>query len=134
MRRSVVAVLLVLLAACGGHRSVPPVSPSAANSPLTGAGMTTPAYTLADSDVAAQPPVDPALIAADTAAELRVAADSLKDEAVLEELAEAHPGEDSDEATGAHHPENIPGGTEALANAVSWDIDVETFNSHARVQ
>ncbi|HEU5304908.1 MAG TPA: lytic transglycosylase domain-containing protein, partial [Gemmatimonadales bacterium] len=78
------------------------------------------------------PAVDWALIAADTAAELRVAADSAADEAALEELADAHPSDDSDES--GDRPENIPGGTEALANAITWDIDVETFNSHARVQ
>lgn len=86
------------------------------------------------ADTMQAPPVDPALLAADTAAELRVAADSAEDEAVLEELADAHPAEDSDEAAAEHTTEAIPGGTEALANAVSWDIDVETFNSHARVQ
>jgi membrane-bound lytic murein transglycosylase D len=72
------------------------------------------------------------LLAADTAAELQVAADSAADEAVLEELAAAHP-RGSDESPGAE-PGAIPGGAEALANAVTWDIDVETFNNHARVQ
>ncbi|HKH84446.1 MAG TPA: transglycosylase SLT domain-containing protein, partial [Gemmatimonadales bacterium] len=75
------------------------------------------------------------LLAADTAAELQVAADSAADEAVLEELADARPASESPEETGAGtHVEGIPGGTEALASAVTWDIDVETFNSHDRVQ
>lgn len=69
------------------------------------------------------------LVAADSDAEMRVAADSLADEAVLEELADAHPADDTEDESGA-----IPGGVEALANAVTWDIDVETFNSHTRVQ
>jgi membrane-bound lytic murein transglycosylase D len=80
------------------------------------------------------PIIDPRLEAADTAAELRVAADSLADEAVLEELAEAHPKSDEDERVAVDDPERIPGGAEALADAITWDIDVETFNSHARVQ
>ena len=76
--------------------------------------------------------IDPVLLAADTAAELQVAADSAADEAVLEELADAHPRGDDD--AGRWAAETIPGGAEALANAVTWDIDVETFNNHARVQ
>ena len=80
------------------------------------------------TDLPPVPAVDAALLAADTAAELRETADSLADEAVLEELAEAHPAEDA-EAAGKGHV-----ATEELANAVTWDIDVETFNSHARVQ
>jgi membrane-bound lytic murein transglycosylase D len=132
MPRTFLAVLLVLLGACGGRGPAPAVSPSAGSSPLIGGGPAPQAFPPADT--AQAPPADPALVAADTVAELRVAADSAKDEAVLEELADAHPAEDPDEATGEHTPEAIPGGTEALANAVSWDIDVETFNSHARVQ
>ncbi len=79
--------------------------------------------------------MDPELLAADTAAELRVAADSAADEAVLEELAEARPrGDEAEEPAGEDRGEDIPGDTEALANAVTWDIDVETFNTHDRVQ
>jgi len=132
MPRSSLAVLLILLGACSGRQPASTPAPVGVNSPLTGGGPV-PQTTL-PADTTEAPPVDPALVAADTAAELRVAADSAKDEAVLEELADAHPAEDPDEAPGEAHPETIPGGTEALANAVSWDIDVETFNSYARVQ
>jgi membrane-bound lytic murein transglycosylase D len=59
----------------------------------------------------------------------REAADSAADEAVLEELAEAHPDETSEEGTG-EAIESDPGG----ANAVTWDIDVATYNRHDRVQ
>ena len=34
----------------------------------------------------------------------------------------------------AEQPEPVEGGANALANAVTWDIDVETYNSHDRVQ
>jgi membrane-bound lytic murein transglycosylase D len=86
-----------------------------------------------EQDMPEAPPIDPVLLAADTAAELQVAADSAADEAVLEELAHAHPRGD-EEAGDDRQPGTIPGGAEALANAVTWDIDVETFNNHARVQ
>ena len=136
MLRCSLAVLLILVAACGGRGSTPPVSPTSTASPLTGGfgpgpGEST-SHALPDSsDVAQVPPVDPALLAADTAAELQVAADSLADEVVLEELADAHPADDT-ESVGRGQPE--PVAAEELANAVTWDIDVETFNSHARVK
>jgi membrane-bound lytic murein transglycosylase D len=125
-------VNLVLLGACGGRGPAAPTSPRPA-SPLTLSSSSSP---LTTSDSAEQEQseaaIDPVLLAADTAAELQVAADSAADEAVLEELAAAHP-RGSDESPGAE-PGAIPGGAEALANAVTWDIDVETFNNHARVQ
>jgi len=69
-------------------------------------------------------------------AELKVAADSAADEAGLDELAEAHP--EGDEAEGkAGDPSSdtvVPDEAEELAAAVTWDIDVETFNDHARVR
>jgi membrane-bound lytic murein transglycosylase D len=127
---------MFLVAACGGRGSAPAVSPASAGSPLTGSSgpvsaQATPATVGDPTDLAPVPAVDSALLAADTAAELREAADSLADEAVLEELAEAHPADDA-EATGKGQPESVA--PEELANAVTWDINVETFNSHARVQ
>ena len=75
--------------------------------------------------------MDSALVAADFAAEGRLAADSAADEAVLEELATAHPeGSESDSSVDVA----VEGGAEALADAVTWDIDVKTYNSHDRVQ
>ena len=77
------------------------------------------------------PVMDSALVAADFAAEGRLAADSAADEAVLEELATAHPeGSESDSSVDVA----VEGGAEALADAVTWDIDVKTYNSHDRVQ
>ena len=126
-------VNLVLLGACGGRAPATPASPRPA-SPLTLNSRSLP-ITVADSieQEQAEAAIDPVLLAADTAAELQVAADSAADEEVLEELAHAHPrggGESPDD----REPGTIPGGAEALANAVTWDIDVETFNNHARVQ
>lgn len=82
------------------------------------------------------PAADSALLVADTVAELKVAADSAADEAVLEELAQARPeGDEAEEKTGGAGPEAVvPSEAEELAAAVTWDIDVETFNSHTRVQ
>jgi membrane-bound lytic murein transglycosylase D len=66
-------------------------------------------------------------LAAELAAEMRQAADSAADQAVLDALAEAQPTEGgSGEIEGND--------TKALANAVTWDIDVQTYNSHHRVQ
>jgi membrane-bound lytic murein transglycosylase D len=86
-----------------------------------------------DSMADSMSPLDSILVAADSAAEGRLAADSAADEAVLEELATAHPeGEVAEDSSsdGA----DVAGGANALAGAVTWDIDVETFNSHDRVQ
>lgn len=132
------ALLMVLLVACGGRRSAPPASPAGPSSPPTSKSAPvsrSPSNTANEPvDLPEGPVIDPVLLAADTAAELQVAADSLADEAVLEELADAHPRAESDENAVNHRSEGIPGGAEALANAVTWDIDVETFNSHTRVQ
>jgi len=125
-------VSLILLGACGGRGPAAPTSPRPA-SPLTLNSSSSP---LTTSDSAEQEQseaaIDPVLLAADTEAELQVAADSAADEAVLEELAAAHPR--GGDASPGGESGAIAGGAEALANAVTWDIDVETFNNHARVQ
>jgi membrane-bound lytic murein transglycosylase D len=125
--------VLALTLGCGGRSS------TSAPQPLTSNPFQTQSASSSDTteagDVPEAPLMDSALLAADTAAELQVAADSAADEAVLEELAEAHPrGDEADETMGDDRPEDIAGDAEALADAVTWDIDVETFNSHARVQ
>ncbi len=129
------ALTLGLVLGCGGPRSAPPVTPISPPSPLTANSASTPRSSY-NADLTQPAAVDSALLAADTATELRVAADSAADEAVLEELAEAHPeGDDAEEKAGDARPEAVlPGGAEELAGAVTWDIDVETFNSHARVR
>jgi membrane-bound lytic murein transglycosylase D len=117
---------------CAGHAGNRPVSP-AGGSPLTGNSVPT-APTLGDLDslltFASGP--DSQLVAADVAAERRQAADSAADEAVLEELADARPDSAADDHSGDDEPEAEPGG--ANGEAVTWDIDVATYNHHNRVQ
>jgi membrane-bound lytic murein transglycosylase D len=121
--------LLAVLVACGGHRPPAAVAPS---SPVRSGARP------ADPKSADQPPapsstLDQALLlppapeldtlvpAEELAAELRLAADSAADEAVLEALDDARPSDDdTDDA--------LP------ATPVSWDIDVDTYHDHDRVQ
>ena len=126
------SLILALVVGCGGTGTAPPVVPASSPSPLTG-NPSSSAYS-AGSD--ADDPADSALLVADTVAELKVAADSAADEAVLDELAEAHPeGKEIEEKAGDPGREGVePAAAEELAAAVTWDIDVETFNDHARVR
>jgi membrane-bound lytic murein transglycosylase D len=133
------ALALAVLSACGGRTTTSQPSPASQTFPLTSntfPASRSPSGTESQgSELPPAPYIDPVLLAADTAAELQVAADSAADEAVLEELAEARPASDGlDESFAGTRAEGIPGGTAALASAVTWDIDVETFNSHDRVQ
>jgi membrane-bound lytic murein transglycosylase D len=111
---------LLVLVACSGSKQ-----PKTAPEPEA-----LPEDALAEEDAQALPPapfLDTLIPTTELVAELRFAADSAADEAVLEELADARP---SDGANGdAPDPDRAE-----LANAVTWDIDVETFNSHSRVQ
>jgi membrane-bound lytic murein transglycosylase D len=79
-------------------------------------------------------PVIDSLLAADFDDERRQAADSAADEAVLEELAEAHLDGDPEDRAADESVESVPGGANALSGGVTWDIDVATYNSHDRVQ
>jgi membrane-bound lytic murein transglycosylase D len=129
MRLFWITLAVACLSGCGSHRTPSVPSPNTSGSPLTGQTASTPVAT----DSLGQPlvPVD-SLLAADPD-EQRQAADSAADEAVLEELAEAHPESDSEEAAADEADEEVPGGANA-AEAVTWDIDVATYNSHDRVQ
>jgi membrane-bound lytic murein transglycosylase D len=115
-------LILTALVACGGGRRAPgsevePAPREAAASADDSAGQAIPPAPFLDSLIPS----------GELAAELRLAADSAADEEVLEALAEAHPeGEEGAEIAGND--------TKALANAVTWDIDVETYNTHARVR
>jgi len=130
MLRILSAVTLLVLAGCGGSRGATPTLPGPAGSPLT--NMDRPSRRTTDSlDLPSPPVMDSALVAADFAAEGRLAADSAADEAVLEELATAHPEGTELDSRGDVAAE---GGAEALADAVTWDIDVATYNSHDRVR
>jgi peptidoglycan lytic transglycosylase D len=136
MRYYCMALALGLLTGCSGHSGPPPVAPAlSSGSPLTGnSSGPTPLSTVLDSlGLPAAPVMDSALLMADFDDERRQAADSAADEKVLEELADAHP-DDPGEDAGADETEATPGGANALADAVTWDIDVSTYNSHDRVQ
>ncbi len=141
MRRFVPVLVLISAVGCAGQHSAPPsASPANSASPLTGR-PNLPYRRAADSSVGsiagipAAPLMDSVLLAADFAAEDRLAADSAADEAALEELAEARPDAGNSGDTAIAEPaEPVDGGANALANAVTWDIDVETYNSHDRVQ
>ena len=127
------ALVVLFLAGCGGHHGATPASPSPAGSPLTNVDRTSRPTTdsLDQLGMPSAPVMDSALVAADLAAEGRLAADSAADEAVLEELATAHPEGDEADSSGEVAAE---GGANALADAVTWDIDVATYNSHDRVR
>ena len=114
---------LGLVLACGGHRAPAPATPSPTNSPPAAPDMPS-APTPVLNDVLLLPPapgLDTLVPAEELAAELRLAADSAADEAVLEELEEAAPADaDTDEPL--------------ASTPVRWDIDVDTYNHHDRVQ
>jgi membrane-bound lytic murein transglycosylase D len=132
--------LLVLLIACGGSKQANP--PAAVPEPVVQSsdpyGQPTPGGGSSSTSTADRslslppaPEVDSLIPAVEVAAESRQAADSAADEEVLEALAEAAPTEGEAETADAPIVGND---TKVLANAVVWDIDVETFNSHHRVQ
>jgi peptidoglycan lytic transglycosylase D len=126
MLRQSVLVPLVLLVACGSHQQASQQG-SMQSAPKRG----TAASPADEWELPPAPEFDSLIPAAEMAAETMQAADSAADEAVLEELAEAEPTEAGAAASDAPIVGND---TKALANAVAWDIDVETYNSHHRVQ
>lgn len=123
--------LSIMVVGCS-HSSPSPISPTGQGSPLTGNAPPTSSLgsVLNSYGIPEGAGPDSALVVADFDAEQREAADSAADEAVLEELADAHPEEGAGEGVGDETAESVPGG----ANAVTWDIDVSTYNSHDRVQ
>jgi membrane-bound lytic murein transglycosylase D len=130
MRRTPALLLLALLIACGGsQQAAPPGTPEPSRST---AGGSPEQHARADSlTLPPAPDVDTLIPPEELAAELHEAADSAADEEVLDALADAEPTEE--EAADAEA--TIAGDdSEKLAEAVTWDIDVETYNSHHRVQ
>jgi peptidoglycan lytic transglycosylase D len=127
MRRIGSGFLVCLAAACGGGRTAPPAPPSPA-----AARAAAPSAPVADTaDVIPPPPILLADVDSELAQALRIAADSAADEAVLEQLFAALPDSLSGEAEDAGES---TGGTAAAAGAVTFDIAVERFNTHSRVQ
>jgi peptidoglycan lytic transglycosylase D len=130
MSRYRLVILLSALAACGGH---PPPADGPAPSPAPTVAASEPiAPVLVDSSLVPAPMADSTLDR-ELFEELRIAADSAADEAVLERLAELQP--DSSDREDVAVPDDAGAtGAKALTNApATFDIDVERFNSHNRV-
>jgi membrane-bound lytic murein transglycosylase D len=129
MSRFLLLLLLACVAACSGRRSAPPVapevSPDGAHAPPGArhrpgnapAAVSTPEQAL----LPPAPALDTLVPPEELAAELRLSADSAADEEVLEALDDARPADDDTD-------ESLP------ATPVTWDIDVDTYHDHDRVQ
>jgi membrane-bound lytic murein transglycosylase D len=125
---------LLLIAACAGHPTPPP---EAAPTPAPATPPPTVSQATPESDVVPAPVAD-SILDRELVEELRIAADSAADEAILDRLADLHT-ETPDSAAGDEPPaEESPSaadGTKALTNEpVRFDIDVARFNNHDRVQ
>ena len=126
-------VLLLSTACSGGHS--PKTQPEPAPHPSKAAAPSKKVPAPVTPELAELPPapeLDSTIPVEELTAELRLAADSAADEAVLEALAEAAPS--GDELDDSKEPPLPTEGPKALSNAVTWDIDVASFNSHNRVQ
>jgi membrane-bound lytic murein transglycosylase D len=126
----------LFLAACAGH-SAPPAPPT------PGPAREAPAPAPAISQAPLEPEVVPAPVAdsvldRELLEELRIASDSAADEAILEKLADLHtetPEGPPVEEPPAEGEPAIADGSKALVNEpVTFDIEVERFNNHDRVQ
>jgi peptidoglycan lytic transglycosylase D len=139
MPRALIYFLLLLGAACGGPRRPPAIRPepkSAPSAALPNAVVIAPLPPAPELDtLPPAPALDSLVPAAELAAELRLAADSAADVAVLEALDVASSvGEEGEDSSAGIEPASGAGGAKALGGAVSWDIDVATYNNHNRVQ
>ncbi len=130
MRRLGPFLLVCVAAACGGRQSAPNQPAPAA----TREEQPTPDSAAEDTlDIIPPAPVLFAHVDSELAEALRIAADSAADEAVLEQLFADLPDSLSEETEEAD--EGTTGGTAAAAaGAVTFDIAVERFNTHSRVQ
>jgi membrane-bound lytic murein transglycosylase D len=141
MPRAPFLCLLVLLlgTACGGPVRLPAVAPEPKSAPPAepaDAVVIAPPPPVPDLDLLPPAPaLDTLVPASELAAEIRLAADSAADEAVLEALDEASPaGEETEDSPAEIESAAGTGGAKALAGPASWDIDVATYNNHDRVQ
>jgi len=129
------SVLCLLgLAACAGHPAPPPPEPG----PAAQAASPTPPPTIAEARAEAElvpAPVADSVLDRELMEELRIAADSAADEAILEKLADLHTETPDPEEPPAEEAPASVDADKALVNApVRFDIDVERFNNHDRVQ
>ncbi len=134
MPRFAPLIVMLSLVACGGHQApdstpAPESGSATASAPSSKKPKPTPKTDTATAEhlLPPAPELDSIIPPEELAAELRLAADSAADEAVLEELADATP-------SGPGEAEIEGDDTKALAGAVTWDIDVATYNSHNRVR
>jgi membrane-bound lytic murein transglycosylase D len=135
MHRGCWLAALLAIAACGGHSAPPPV-PDPAPAPRTAevAEQLPPAPaadSLTDEAIVLPPaPFPDSILDRELAQELRLAADSAADEDLLERLAAAsHP---APSLAAADAP--LPDVAGAAATPVTFDIEIERFNNHDRVQ
>ena len=135
MRRRVplLGMMLGLSLACGGGHTEPKTAPdprpNASRRPAQAPTGSTPPEVV---ELPPAPALDSTVPIEELTAERRLAADSAADEAVLEALEAAGPA--VDEAEDAAREPDLAEGARALTGNVTWDIDVERFNSHSRVQ
>ncbi len=128
MKRWVFVLPLAAGLGCAGHGPATsgPAPETAAAASAGSASLPGDSAVIALSDSASPDTLDP-----ETAADLRAAADSAADAAVLEQL-------DSASAEVADRPSDhstASGGAKTVGNSgVTWDIDVESFTGHDRVQ
>jgi membrane-bound lytic murein transglycosylase D len=124
MQRLVRLFCFALLVGCAGRQHAPAMAPNPGAAALPPAPAESPTRP-SPAEALLLPPapaLDSLVPPEELAAEMRIAADSAADEAVLEELEDATPADDD-------------ASDDALTPApVRWDIDVDTYNSHDRVQ
>ena len=134
---SFLAIALGLSLGCGGGQTAPTTTPApqpAGEREQVGSSTSAPAPP-GVIEVPPAPAVDAAIPPEERKAELRLAADSAADEAVLAALEAAGPaGDEGDDALKDTDFTPEPDGTRALTQRVTWDINVASFNSHDRVR
>ena len=129
-------VLAGLLVACGGgQRPGPTPAPTPTDAPQPAVAPATEAVTAAVpvADSTAVPAQLADSLAADSLEPAVVDPDSAADAAILEQLATSHP-EPLDSGADDGAASTTPGGANAAGGEVTYDIDVETYGTHARVQ
>jgi len=124
---------LLVLAACAGH-TAPPPEPSPAVAAPSAAAAPTVAQAIPEPDLVPAPVAD-SVLDRELLEELRIAADSAADEDILDKLADLHTETPDREEPAAEEAPVSADGSKALGTApVTFDIEIERFNNHDRVQ
>ena len=132
--RLVLVLSLALSIGCGSGRSTPKTTPTPQpdkRAPAPASRHATPVPVPELAELPPAPDIDSTVPPEELIAEMKIASDSAADEAALEALEAAAPA--ADEATESAS-ELDSESAKALVGAVTWDIDVATFNNHDRVQ